>query len=69
MNTLKNGEHWGWRDGLMVKSTDCSSQESRFETKPPNDSSHLSVTRDRWALHCCALQTLGTHVVHRHMCF
>jgi hypothetical protein len=30
---------WGWRDGSVVKSTDCSSRGSEFSSQQPNGGS------------------------------
>lgn len=37
-------KHWGQRDGLGVKSTDCSSKESRFKVQHPRAGSQPSAT-------------------------
>jgi hypothetical protein len=37
-------EHWGWRDGSMVKSTSCSSSGPRFDPYHPRGGSKLSIT-------------------------
>jgi hypothetical protein len=37
---------WGWRDGLVVKSTGCSSSGSGFDSQYPHGSSLPSVTSD-----------------------
>jgi hypothetical protein len=29
---LKNAFNWGWRDGSMVKSTDCSTEGPEFKS-------------------------------------
>jgi len=33
----------GWRDGLVVKSTDCSSRGPEFKSQQPHGGSQLSV--------------------------
>jgi hypothetical protein len=39
----KNGTGWGWRDVLAVKSTDCSSRGSEFNSQQPHGGSQRSV--------------------------
>ena len=34
----------GWRDGSVVKSTDCSSEGPEFKSQQPHGGSQLSVT-------------------------
>jgi hypothetical protein len=35
----------GWRDGSVVKSTDCSSEGPEFKSQQPHGGSQLSVTK------------------------
>ena len=35
----------GWRDGSVVKSTDCSSEGQEFKSQQPHGGSQPSVTR------------------------
>jgi len=35
----------GWKDGLVVKSTDCSSRGSEFKSQQPHGGSQPSVMR------------------------
>jgi hypothetical protein len=35
--------NWGWRDGSMVKSTDCSSKGPEFKFQQPHGGSQPSV--------------------------
>jgi len=42
----------GWRDGLEVKSTDCSSRGPEFNSQQPHGGSQPSVMRSD-ALSCC----------------
>jgi hypothetical protein len=43
-NFFKN-EFMGWRDGSVVKSTDCSSEGPEFKSQQPHGGSQPSVTR------------------------
>jgi hypothetical protein len=40
---LKEGKPWGWRDGSVVKSTDCSSNGPEFNSLQPHGGSQPSV--------------------------
>jgi len=37
--------HTGWRDGLVVKGTDCSSRGPEFKSQQPHGGSQPSVMR------------------------
>ncbi|CAO2590642.1 hypothetical protein LEMLEM_LOCUS5939, partial [Lemmus lemmus] len=39
---IKTLTSWGWRDGSVVKSTDCSSRGPGFNSQHPHGSSQLS---------------------------
>jgi hypothetical protein len=41
----KSGEEGGWRDGSMVKSTDCSFRSPEFNSQKPHGGSQPSVMR------------------------
>jgi hypothetical protein len=36
---------WGWRDGSVVKSTDCSSEGPEFKFQQPHGGSQPSIMR------------------------
>jgi hypothetical protein len=36
---------WGWRDGSVVKSADCSSEGPEFKSQQPHGGSQPSVTK------------------------
>jgi hypothetical protein len=38
-----NKNSWGWRDGSVVKSTDCSSRDPEFNSQQPHGGSQVSV--------------------------
>ena len=40
---LTNGQYVGWRDGLAVKSTGCSSRGPEFNSEQPHGGSQPSV--------------------------
>jgi hypothetical protein len=41
----QKSNYWGWRDGLVVKSTDCSSRGPKFKSQQPHGGSQPSVMR------------------------
>jgi hypothetical protein len=52
----------GWRDGLVVKSTDCSSKGPEFNSQQPYGGSQPSVMGSE-ALFCCIGRQLQcTHI-------
>ena len=42
---IKDANYWGWRDGSVVKSTDCSSRGPEFNSQQPHGGSQPSVVR------------------------
>jgi hypothetical protein len=43
---LEKEEHlWGWRDGSVVKSADCSSEGPEFKSQQPHGGSQPSVMK------------------------
>jgi hypothetical protein len=36
---------WGWQDGSVVKSADCSSKGPEFKSQQPHGGSQTSVTK------------------------
>jgi len=44
-NDFKKYHVWGWRDGSVVKSTDCSSRGLEFKSQQPHGGSQPSVMR------------------------
>jgi hypothetical protein len=52
---LKEKNIWGWRDGSVVKSADCSSEGPEFKSQQPDGGSQPSVTKSDalfWQLLC-----------------
>jgi hypothetical protein len=41
--SFENIPLWGWRDGSVVKSTDCSSRGAEFNSQQPHGGSQPSV--------------------------
>jgi hypothetical protein len=41
----KERQIWGWRDGSVVKSTDCSSKGPEFKSQQPHGGSQPSVMK------------------------
>jgi hypothetical protein len=41
----KKSSEWGWRDGSVVKSADCSSEGLEFKSQQPHDGSQPSIMR------------------------
>jgi len=35
-NNIENTIYWGWREGSVVKTTDCSSRGSEFNSQEPH---------------------------------
>jgi hypothetical protein len=52
---------WGWRDGSVVKNTDCSSKGPEFKSKQPHGGSQPSVMRSD-ALFWCCLKTATVYL-------
>jgi hypothetical protein len=44
-SAIKNVYHWGWRDGSVVKSTDCSSEGPEFKSQQPRGGSQQPIMR------------------------
>jgi hypothetical protein len=42
---VKNSPVWGWRDGSVVKSADCSSGGPKFKSQQPHGGSQPSVMK------------------------
>lgn len=40
MNAKKDQVAWGWRDGLVVRNTDCFTREPRFGSQLPHQAAH-----------------------------
>jgi hypothetical protein len=54
----------GWRDGLEVKSTDCSSEGPEFKSQQPYGGSQLSVMRSA-SLLCLKAATVYLHIINK----
>jgi hypothetical protein len=49
---LKRNTRGGWRDGSLVKSTDCSSEGPEFKSQQPHDGSQPSIMRSDTLFWC-----------------
>jgi hypothetical protein len=54
--------YWDWRDGSVVKSTDCSSEGPEFNSQQPHGGSQPSVTESNAPFWCVWNQLQCTHI-------
>jgi hypothetical protein len=59
---IEAGQEGGWRDGLVVKSTVCSSRGPEFNSQQPYDGSQPSVMRSDALFWCAWRQRECTHI-------
>jgi hypothetical protein len=60
--TNNNNKNMGWRDGSVVKSTDCSSRGPVFNFQQPHGGSQLSVMGSNALFWCAWRQRQCTHI-------
>ena len=62
IHPVKRPKDPGWRDGSQVKSTDCSSRGSEFNSQQPQGGSQPSVMRSYAFFWCVCRQHQCTHI-------
>jgi hypothetical protein len=58
----KENKNKGWRDGSVVKSTDCSSEGPEFKSQQPHGGSQPSVMRPDALFWCVRKQLQCTYI-------
>ena len=55
---------WDWKDGLEVKSTDCSSRGPEFDSQQPHGGSQLSImgSSAHTRMVCLKTATVSSHI-------
>jgi hypothetical protein len=55
----------GWRDGLAVENTDCSSRSPEFKSQQAHGGSQPSVARPDYRFRCLNTATVYLHMINK----